>query len=205
MPQFNLASRLAAAALLLAAMPAAAVRTEQAGVIADGIEAAAPAPLGASWARYRASGALRLLDWQADGRLLVAVPAPHGMQAARIAGPLAAPELLAPADGAGAADGVAATGNVTAAAAHPFDARRVALRFDAGQGRARLAVLDPARPRSRCSRRPRAPMRRCGRTTAGAWPTRVRAKMAPATCSSPSPQPAWARTRRPAPWPPHRS
>lgn len=140
MRQFNLATGPLAVLLLLAATPAPALRVERDGLVADGIgtEAVAEpaAALRTGWARYRDGGELRLLDWLADGTLLVALPGPAGPQAARIAAPLAAPEYLA-----GGTDAIAA------AAAHPFDAQRIALGIEAGQGRVRLAVQGPGATR----------------------------------------------------------
>jgi dipeptidyl aminopeptidase/acylaminoacyl peptidase len=132
MRQFNLRSSkraLAAASLLLAAAAAPAARIERDGLVADGLAAASPALL-AAWMRYRDSDGVRLLDWLADGSLLLAVSGTHGSQAARIAAPLAPPVAVPGADG------------LSDASAHPFDARRIALRRVDHPGHALLAVQD---------------------------------------------------------------
>jgi pimeloyl-ACP methyl ester carboxylesterase len=131
MPHFNLCAPLSGAALLLCASLASAARSERDGLVVDGVDAASPA-LQESWSRYRDSGALSLLDWLADGSLLVSTPGAAGMQAARIAAPLAAPESVG-----------GEAGGVSDADAHPFDAHRFALRSVDRQGHASLHVQGP--------------------------------------------------------------
>ena len=77
MPHFNLCAPLTGAALLLCASLASAVRSERDGLVVDGVDAASPA-LQDAWLRYRDGGALNLLDWLADGSLLVATPGAAG-------------------------------------------------------------------------------------------------------------------------------
>ena len=131
MPHFNLCAPLTGAALLLCASLASAVRSERDGLVVDGVDAASPA-LQDAWLRYRDGGALNLLDWLADGSLLVATPGAAGAQAARVTAPLAAPESVG-----GTAIGV------TDADAHPFDAHRFAQHGVDGRGHAALHVRGP--------------------------------------------------------------
>ncbi|MCC7462666.1 MAG: alpha/beta fold hydrolase [Gammaproteobacteria bacterium] len=128
MRHFNLCVLPAGVALLLAAASGSAARGQQDGLLVDGVDPA-PAPLRQAWSRYRDSATLQLLGWLADGSLLVGTPGAGGLQAARVASPSEAPEVL----GGGA-------GRVTDAAAHPFEAGRLALRSVDGQGQAGFHV-----------------------------------------------------------------
>lgn len=130
MQQFNrrtAGSAIAAAGLLLALLqPASAGRVERDGLVEDGV-APAPAALGAAWARYSLPREARLLDWLADGSLLVASRLDGRVQARRVDTPLAGPGqrgLLAQ--------------DVAGAAAHPFDPKLIALRVLDADGHAQL-------------------------------------------------------------------
>jgi dipeptidyl aminopeptidase/acylaminoacyl peptidase len=130
MQQFNrytAGSAIAAAGLLLALLqPASAGRVERDGLVEDGV-APAPAALAAAWARYSLPREARLLDWLADGSLLVASRLDGKVQVYRVDMPLASPGqpgLLAQ--------------DVTGAVAHPFDSKLVALRVLNADGHAQL-------------------------------------------------------------------
>jgi dipeptidyl aminopeptidase/acylaminoacyl peptidase len=87
-----------------------------------------------AWARYQRPAGAHLLDWLADGALLVAAPADDGMQAWRVGAALATPQQLS-----------FLAGSLSEAAAHPFDARRFAARAGAA-GRAQLYGLRRGEP-----------------------------------------------------------
>jgi pimeloyl-ACP methyl ester carboxylesterase len=127
MQQFNRHAAgvaMVAAGLFLALTPARGARVEQDGLVADGVDPA-PAALGAAWLRYQQARGLRLLDWLADGSLLIA--SAGGGQAYRLGGPLAALESLST-PGQEIAD----------ASAHPFDARLIVVRTLGADGHAQL-------------------------------------------------------------------
>jgi dipeptidyl aminopeptidase/acylaminoacyl peptidase len=119
-------SAIAAAGLFLALQPAVAERVERDGLVEDGV-APAPAVLGAAWARYSRARATRLLDWLADGSLLVAPRVDGAVQAQRLVAPLATPEQF-----------TFLAQDVSGAAAHPFDPKILAMRVLGADGHAQI-------------------------------------------------------------------
>jgi len=118
----------ALAAVALLPRPVPAERIEQEGLVADGL-APAPATLATALGRYQKARSARLLDWLADGSLLIAPRFGGPAQAHRVAAPLAMREQLSFVDA-----------TVDAAAAHPFDPRRFAFRAHDTAGHAWLAL-----------------------------------------------------------------
>jgi dipeptidyl aminopeptidase/acylaminoacyl peptidase len=108
---------------LLVLAPCWAGRTVQDGVVLDGVPASGAgnsAESNASLARYRGGSEARLLDWQSDGALLVAVRAQGRDQLLRQRGGGAAGGGAAGGSGV-ASESVGAPGNaMNAAAAQPF-------------------------------------------------------------------------------------
>jgi dipeptidyl aminopeptidase/acylaminoacyl peptidase len=104
--------------------PAWAARIVQDGVVLDGVPAIGAevsADIDAGLARYRGGTEARLLDWQGDGALLVAVRSNGSDQLLRLRG-------SATNDGAAVGDTIGAPGNaISAAAAQPFQADSLAL------------------------------------------------------------------------------
>ena len=100
-------------AALLVLAPAWAGRTVQDGVVQDGVPAGgagSSADSSASLARYRGGSEARLLDWQSDGALLVAVRSQGHDQLLRLRG-----------SGGGVSESIGAPGGaMNAAAAQPF-------------------------------------------------------------------------------------
>ncbi|MBS0387453.1 MAG: hypothetical protein JSR15_03145 [Proteobacteria bacterium] len=85
----RLGARLAMLAALLVLAPAWAARSVQDGVVLDGVPAISAAG-SASLERYRGGSEARLLDWQSDGALLVAVRLQGHDQLVRLRGNSAA-------------------------------------------------------------------------------------------------------------------
>lgn len=102
--------------------PAWAARIVQDGVVLDGVPALAPenaADIDAGLARYRGGSEARLLDWQADGALLVAIRSNGQDQVMRLRGNATG---LDPGENVGASGGA-----ISAAAAQPFQSDTLAL------------------------------------------------------------------------------
>src|SRR5271155_3225408 len=93
-PQSNLrASALLAVLLLSTAQPASAQRIERDGALLDGIPATALAGV-APLDRYQQTHQARLLDWLADGSLLIGAEDPQGLRPERVPEPLAMREAV---------------------------------------------------------------------------------------------------------------
>jgi len=115
--------------------PAWAARIVQDGVVLDGVPAIGAevaADIDAGLARYRGGTEARLLDWQGDGALLVAVRSNGSDQLLRLRGSVAGNSSA----GSSATDNAASTGDtigapggaIAAAAAQPFQSDMLALR-----------------------------------------------------------------------------
>lgn len=106
--------------LLAAALPAAAERLQQDGFVYDAV-GPADAALTERLALADQTRGMRLLDWQPDGSLLLALRSDDTEQLHRVRTPLGAPELLAP-DAA----------RVLAATAQPYQSDLLAVLRQAG-------------------------------------------------------------------------
>ena len=133
----RLPRRTLCALLLFAALPASAERLQRDGYVYDAVGPADAALIEQLLTADQARG-MRMLDWQADGTLLVALRSEATEQLHRVRTPLATPELIAP-----------GPDRVLAAAAQPFQNDSLAILRQASGRDASLWLLrtDGSEPR----------------------------------------------------------